>query len=399
MGVLRRPCDRGNPVVCRTLSVRQAEAISPVGAAADALDPARVVQIPLHGAAKAGIEVVFRLPAQFSLDLGGVDGVAAIVTGSVGHEGDQRRAGCMRQGGPQVIHDAADRPRPPRCSPVRNCRRCCRFRLAGRRRARAAGPGSDPRRTANRARCLPVAVDRQRLALQGIEDHQRDQLFRELVRPVVVRAIGHQRRHSVSAKVRADQVVGRRFRRRVGRTGIVRAGFHELPARPQRTVDFVGGNLQKTERIAQRLRQLLPVPPGGIQQLERALHVRAHEFGGAVDRAIDVGFRREMHDGIGPIRFEDLLDRRAVDNVAANEDVPGVLHHRFQRVEIAGVGQLVEIHDLRRAFGDTLAYEATADKAGAAGDQNRFHAVSRPLEKMCDSIRGTRMPSQAGAPS
>ena len=41
-----------------------------------------------------------------------------------------------------------------------------------------------------------VTVDRQRLALQGVRDHERNQLLGELIRPVVVRRAGDDDRQS-----------------------------------------------------------------------------------------------------------------------------------------------------------------------------------------------------------
>jgi len=73
-----------------------------------------------------------------------------------------------------------------------------------------------------------VAVDRQRLALQGVEDHQRDELLGELVRPVVVRTVGHQHGQPVGV-VAGQYEVGLtvynnedffRFRERCVRLGI-----------------------------------------------------------------------------------------------------------------------------------------------------------------------------------
>ena len=55
---------------------------------------------------------------------------------------------------------------------------------------------------------LPVAIDRQRLACQSFDDHVRDQLFGEMVRPVIVRAVGDECRQPVSFMPGAHQMVG-----------------------------------------------------------------------------------------------------------------------------------------------------------------------------------------------
>ena len=46
---------------------------------------------------------------------------------------------------------------------------------------------------------LALAVDRQIAPEQGVGDHQRDELLRELIGPVVVRAVGNEDRQAVGA--------------------------------------------------------------------------------------------------------------------------------------------------------------------------------------------------------
>ena len=64
------------------------------------------------------------------------------------------------------------------------------------------------------AQCLPaVAVHRQGLAGQGVDDHQRDEFFREVVRPIVVGAVGREHRQTISVVVGTHQMVAGRFAR------------------------------------------------------------------------------------------------------------------------------------------------------------------------------------------
>ena len=62
---------------------------------------------------------------------------------------------------------------------------------------------------------LPLTVHRKRLAVPDVVDEQRDQLLRELVRPVVVRAVGNYRRHAVGVMERPHEMVAPRLARRV----------------------------------------------------------------------------------------------------------------------------------------------------------------------------------------
>ena len=54
------------------------------------LPPVLIVQIPLNGLLNTCIEVVFWLPAQFRLQLGGIDSVTAVMAWAILYKTDQR---------------------------------------------------------------------------------------------------------------------------------------------------------------------------------------------------------------------------------------------------------------------------------------------------------------------
>lgn len=60
-----------------------------IGPALDVFNPLGVNQIPLNRFANSGLEGFFWRPAQFALDLAGVDSVAQIVAGAVLDVGDE----------------------------------------------------------------------------------------------------------------------------------------------------------------------------------------------------------------------------------------------------------------------------------------------------------------------
>ncbi|EOC02938.1 hypothetical protein NM82_2207 [Neisseria meningitidis NM82] len=70
-----------------------------------------------------------------------------------------------------------------------------------------------------------VAVHRQRFAVKRVQNHQRNEFFRKMVRTVVVGAVGYNGRQTVSPLPRADEVVAGRFRGRVGAGRRVGRGF------------------------------------------------------------------------------------------------------------------------------------------------------------------------------
>ena len=66
-------------------------------------------------------------------------------------------------------------------------------------------------------------------------------------------------------------------------------------------------------------------------------------------------FGGEVHHGRRLVLLEDPLDRVAVGHVALHENVVRVAQHGFQRIEIAGVGELIEVDDPRRCVGRSIA--------------------------------------------
>ena len=137
--------------------------------------------------------------------------------------------------------------------------------------------------------------------------------------------------------------------------------------------------MEEAELAPPRLGNPAPVLPRGIEQLEGPQNVGVDEGGGVVDRAVHVRLGGEVDDGRRAVFGDRAIDRLAVGDVAADEDVVWVAGDGFERVEIARVGQFVEIDDPRGVFGDALPDEATADEARAAGDEDGLHVALLPL--------------------
>ena len=86
-----------------------------------------------------------------------------------------------------------------------------------------------------------------------------------------------------------------------------------------------------------------------------------------------------MHDGAGRVFPQQFGDQRAVADVAVNERVPRVVADRVQRVEIAGVGERVEVQQPPPFDAQPVAHEGAADEPGSAGDENHVaHVVPTP---------------------
>ena len=95
---------------------------------------------------------------------------------------------------------------------------------------------------------LSIAVHRQGLAGERIDDHQRDELFREVIGAVVVAAVSGEHRQAVGVVVGTHQVVARGLAGRVRAVGLVAVGFCKRGVVfCEGTVNFVSGDVQKAE--------------------------------------------------------------------------------------------------------------------------------------------------------
>lgn len=173
--------------------------------AGESIHPLPVVEVPADGLFKAFFELEGRFPAEFALEFGGVDGVALIVAGTVGDKGDEVQVSALRAaeqtvgglyqqlykvyilplieaayivglGGSALMENQIDRP-----GVVLNIKPIPHI--------------------------LSLAIDRQGLTLAYVVDKQRNQLFRELIRPVIVGTVGHYSRHPVSVVIGPDKMV------------------------------------------------------------------------------------------------------------------------------------------------------------------------------------------------
>ncbi len=89
-------------------SLTASQAFEAVLAVEDFLPPGFVVEVPLDGLAEAGGVVVGGGPAQVVFYFGGVDGVAEVVAGAVGDEGDLVGVGFAFGAGAEFVEEGAE---------------------------------------------------------------------------------------------------------------------------------------------------------------------------------------------------------------------------------------------------------------------------------------------------
>src|SRR4029077_1503424 len=238
-------------------------------AGADRPPPLLVLAVPLHGALEALGEVNLRLPTELAAQLLGGERVAAVVARPVGDVLDLRLV-CTGQLDHPLDHrdvlalvGAADV-----------------VGLAGtavhQHGVNTAAEVLDVEPVAN---LPPVSIHRQRVPVDRVQHHQRDQLLRILARAVVIGAAHDRGLGAIGVEVGGDEQVTGRLGRRVGRGGVERRGLGE-GAGLDRAVYLVGGDLEVTADAELT---------GGVEQGAGADHVGAGEGVLVVDRAIDVG--------------------------------------------------------------------------------------------------------------
>lgn len=291
-----------------------------------------------------------RPPAELALQLGAVDGVAAVVAGAVGDPVEV--LGVLSH---RLEDHAQDRDVVP---------------LAG---------GSDevglPRAALGEdvphrggvvlgvdpvADVLAAAVELGADAVDYVRDLPGDELLHVLVGAVVVGAVGDRGAKPVGAGPCAHEHVGARLGGAVGRARVVGRLLGELRRVVERqvAVDLVGGDVVVADAVL----------ADGLQQAEGALDVGAQERLGVGDGVVVVGLGCVVDDGV-VARHQPVQQLRVAD--VAHDELHAVGGQPGDVLGVAGVGQLVQdgdvdpgvvVHDVVR--------EVAADEAAAARDDD-----------------------------
>lgn len=329
------------------------------------LPPLAVVRVPVDGGLQAGLEVRVRgRPTQFGPQFRGVDRVTAVVARTVLHPVERVLA---------LAHHPQDHAKHGDVVPL--AVRADQVRLAdpalGQDRPHAAGMvlSVDPV-----AHVLAPAVQLRPLALEDIRDLAGNELLHMLVRTVVVRAVGNRGPQAVRAGPRAHQHVGRGFRARVRAGRMVRGGLRELGRIVQREVaiHFVRAHVMVADAVL----------PDGLEQAERAFHVRPQERFRIRDRIVVVGLGRVMHDRV--VARHDPVEQLCVTNVAMHE-LDTVLGKARDVLDVARISQSVQHgHVHIRMVVDHVMHEIRPDETTATGHDDVLRS-KRLFSHMCNS--------------
>lgn len=338
---------RGTPG-CGLLALR---AVARLGGLLGRAPPGLVGDVPVDRLLESLGEVgVGRPPAQLALELRTVDGVAAVVAGTVGDPVEvlgvlpHRLQDHAQDGDVVPLAVGADEVGLPHAA-------------LGEDVPDGAGVvlGVDPV-----ADVLAAAVELGAHAVDDVRDLPGDELLHVLVGAVVVGAVGDRGSQAVGAGPGAHEHVGARLGRAVRRGRLVGRLLGELRRIVERqvTVDLVGGDVVVADAVL----------PHGLQQAEGALHVGAQERLGVRDGVVVVALGGVVHDRV--VARDDAVQQLCVADVA-NDELDPILGQPGDVLGVAGVGQLVQdghvhvgvvVHD--------VVHEVAADEAAAARDDD-----------------------------
>ena len=291
-----------------------------------------------------------RPPAQLPLELGAVDGVAAVVAGAVGDPVEvlgvapHGRKDHAQHGDVVLLAIYADEVGLPRAALGEDVPD-----------GRGVVLGVDPV-----AHVLALSVELGAHAVDDVGDLPGDELLHVLVGAVVVGAVGDRGAQAVGAGPGADEHVGAGLGRAVRGGRPVGRLLGELGGVVERqvAVDLVGGDVVVADAVF----------ADGLQQAEGALDVGAQERLRVGDGVVVVALRGVVHDGV-VARHQPIEQLRVAD--VAHDELHAVGGQPGDVLGVAGVGQLVQDGDVdARVVVHHVVHEVAADEAAAARDDD-----------------------------
>ena len=219
-----------------------------------------------------------------------------------------------------------------------------------------------------------LAVNRQRLVSQSISNHQRNQLLREVIRTIVVRATRNGHRQAVGTVVSQNQQVSGCFGAAIRRAGVDRSFLGEEQIRTiqrQVTVNFIGRNLMIT---------LDTVLAASIHQHTGTDDISLEEDTRIFDGTVNMRFCRKVDHDVRMFFFKQFIHCFAVADICLHKAEIRVIHNRCQCGQIACVGQLVQTDDsVIRILLQHVKHKVTTNKTSAAGNNNIHDLFSSTL--------------------
>ena len=384
-----------------------------VVAAGDVVQPFLIVEVPAHGFLDSFLELQGRFPAQFLLEFGGVNRVAGVVAQAVRHVGDEVHVlafGAAEEPVDGLNHDLDD----VDVLPFVEAADVVSFGdlAVMENHVDSAGMVFHEKPVAH---VFALTVNRERLLVADVIDKERNQLFGELVRAVVVRAVRDNRRHAVGVVERTHKVVGAGLRCRIRGVRRVLCGLVEevvaigqvmfagasrsrergrdafRVVHLQCTIDFVGRDVVKALAFV-LFRETFPIEFRGLEQAQSSHDVRLGKRERILDGAVHVAFGGQVNDAVDLFVLHELVERVKVADVHLHELVVRLVLDILEVREVARIGKLIEVDNLVfRVLVHEQAHHVAPNEACTAGNDNVFHIIT--------SLKTTGLVILSGAPA
>jgi len=318
-------------------------------AATGLFEPGGILLIPANGFPETAAEIPTGFPPELPLQFCAVEGIAAIMGGTIGNKFQQALG---------LFQRTEDFPRNADVLQLASAADVVDLTFLSVPQYQVYRPAvvGDMNPVAD---VSSVAVNGQRLAGQRLRNHKGDKFFRELKRTVVVGATRDDGWKTVRLDRGEYQEIGRCFARGVRAGGRKRRRLRRSFSGPKASIDFIRAHVNKAAYMTGTAR--IYQPPG-------SLDVRPYKRCGVLDAPVDVAFGSEVNSRIAV--FRDFGHGR-VRNIQADELYPGILQRPFQVAQVPRVGELVEDKDLiRRVIPQELVDKIGADESSATGYEN-----------------------------
>ena len=213
--------------------------------------------------------------------------------------------------------------------------------------------------------------------MQGIDNHEGNQLFRKMIGPIVIGAAADGHRQTISPMISQDQKVCRSL------GGTVRAGRVNRRRFCKEQIWTVQGQIP-----IDFIRRYLMIPldavlAAGIHEDRRPHDIRFQENRRILNRPIDMRFRRKIDDHIRMLLFKQPIHRVAVTDISLDKTEIILLHNRCQRRQIPSIRQLIQTnHPVLRVLLQHMKHKVRSNKPGTAGDDD-VHAIACSFYTNC----------------
>jgi hypothetical protein len=215
-----------------------------------------------------------------------------------------------------------------------------------------------------------LAVDRQGLVMECVDDHQRDELLREMIGSIVIGTTADGYRESVCPVIGKDQKIRGSLGAAVGTAGMDRC---LLSKKQVRSVDGkISVNLIRRDLMIARNAVL----SAGINERRSADDVGLQEDLRILDRAVYMSLRRKIDDDIRFFLLKKTLYALTVTDIQFDKSKSRMIHNRCKGGKIACVGQLIHTDDtVFRMFLHLVKHKVASNKSSSSG-HNNSHFIS-----------------------